>query len=697
MKRCVVFFCFFSFFLSPILHAQDTDDPVTRLAALPVDAAFQAADSLAGAIFDLGDLRVTTGRLSGLRSSPAYLDFTKSVQTVFLDEPHAIPSGSLSEKLKNQPSVVWSDDLGQGLGARVDLRGFGGESKQALVLHDGIRAVEPFDNSVTWNLLPMEFFERMEINPGGASPVFGEGALSGAILLEGKKPSRRWRSSAETSVGSYHTYRIFSDASGTMPDGTGLWLGARYQETDGYRQNADHEGNAFGVTVTRQISDLLSLDSRVFYADNETGIAGPLTPSEAASNRRQKDPDGQFGDKFTDNLFQSALRLDYTPDKLHWEFVNLFGYRLRDQDSVQSFGGSFPGTSINKLGTESFSNVLQGARDWSIGKSLRGSVKTGLEWSIDDIHNPFVFLDATFGPFRSERSIDRQMWGVFTAASATINEHFNLEAGFRHDSIRWNLYDLLSPNLEKPKKSDAASPSVSASYRLTEELSVFGGYSESFKVPDSNTLIFETPNIFRPNADIDPSKARHWEIGARTVQKSFHAEAAVFLVETEKEILFNDITNRNENFDTKRAGVEAGGALELSKNLMWRPSASWTAAEFDGGAYSGMAVPMVPEFRWSSGLEWTPHEGYVLLFEVGGAANRYALNDFQNRFPAEDYWTTNLAFKKVLPNGLGDVYAKITNLLDHEYSSFVTSDGVGTVNVNPAPGFEWEAGVRIKI
>ncbi|MES2171938.1 MAG: alpha/beta fold hydrolase, partial [Actinomycetota bacterium] len=45
----------------------------------------------------------------------------------------------------------------------IDLRGFGGEGKQALVLLDGLRAVEPVDNSVTWQLYPVDFLRQIEV------------------------------------------------------------------------------------------------------------------------------------------------------------------------------------------------------------------------------------------------------------------------------------------------------------------------------------------------------------------------------------------------------------------------------------------------------------------------------------------------------------------------------------------------------
>ena len=101
------------------------------------------------------------------------------------------------------------------------------------------------------------------------------------------------------------------------------------------------------------------------------------------------------------------------------------------------------------------------------------------------------------------------------------------------------------------------------------------------------------------------------------------------------------------------------------------------------------------ESQWAGGAEWLPLEGWVLRAEAGGAHHRYALNDLNNIFKAEDYWTADLELRRTLPQG--EIFVKLNNLFDEEYSAFTTSDAISVVNLNPSPGFNVEAGVRIEI
>jgi outer membrane receptor protein involved in Fe transport len=78
-----------------------------------------------------------------------------------------------------------------------------------------------------------------------------------------------------------------------------------------------------------------------------------------------------------------------------------------------------------------------------------------------------------------------------------------------------------------------------------------------------------------------------------------------------------------------------------------------------------------------------------------GISDRFALNDFNNIFPAGDYWTlgARVAYKR----GPWEFYVRGENALDEEYASFVTSNGTNTVNVNPAPTGYFEGGFRLEL
>lgn len=672
-------------FVTPVSASDTSQEPsLEKILLSPIDA-----------IFDLGSITVGGGRIPLARGQKNLMDTPHSASFVSQKEIQESPKASLTEVLASQEGLTYTDDLGHGLGARLDIRGFGGEAKQSLVLFDGIRAVEPFDNSASWTLYPKEYLQNAEVRKGASSPLYGEGALSGVIDLTTKGPTHDWKVAGESAWGSYGLQKYFVETSGTTAGGVGIYAGARTIDTEGYRQNSFHEGTTALVKTEGRVNELLSLHNAFYFADQETGIAGPLLPAEVLANRRQKDPDGQFGDKFTDELVQNGLRVDYWGEPIDVQFSNLIGYRLRDQDSIQSFGGAFPGTSINAIGTETFSNVVQASKEWTNG-SLGQQWVMGVEWAIDDIHNPFLFEDKTFGPFRSERSIDRRMLGYFGQYRAELWEKFIMDAGLRYDDIDWNIYDLRTPSAEKKKKATHLSPSVGFEVKPVEDLALFMSWAEAFKVPDANTLIFETPNIFTPNPSIDSSLARQTELGTRWRHGVWgELKVSGYFIETKKEILFNDITNTNENFDTNREGVELSEDWAYSDKLRGTLRYTFADSEFDGGVFGGRQIPLVPGSQWMASVSVLPDPNWNVSFFANGVMDRYALNDFNNIFKAEDYWTAGISASYRRDNW--EFFIKADNIFGEEYSSFTTSDGQTVLNLNPAPEESFEFGVRIAL
>lgn len=665
-----------------------------ELLSVPLGTTQEVSKALEGTIFNLGQISVSQGRIGSRLGQESAFDLPRNVTVLRRAQLEQIGTDDLPEALNQLEGVTYTDDIGNGLAARVDLRGFGGEGRQALVLLDGLRAVEPFDNSTTWQLYPKDFMRQVEVQRGGGSTIYGEGALSGVIRMKTKGPTAERRITTEHTWGDFRTRKHFVDASGTH-ENLGYYVGGHYRTTDGYRQNADHEG-VHGLTkFTYAFSDRLSVENALLAADSETGIPGPLSQREVDADRRQKDPDGQYGDQFADKLVQDALTVSVYLESIDVELTNQLGYRWREQDSRQTFGGGFGGTSINGIETETFSDVLQAS--WQTESDHhRNRLTTGVEWSKDDIYNPNSFVSISFGPFEAERAIDRRMLGGFVQNHTVLRERLIVETGIRYDRIDWDIYDLRTPSLQKAKQAEGYSPQIGVEYKLYDPLAVYASYAESFKVPDANTLIFETPNLFSPNPNIDSQRARHHEAGVRYAHPLLGSvRAGTFYIETKKEILFNDITNLNENFDTVRYGVEAANELALTERLQIFSNFTYTQAEFDNGAFDGRTVPLVPESKVSAGVLYEPVRGLRGSAQATGHYGQYALNDFNNIFPIDDYWT--LSGKVSYHRGNWEIFLRAENLLGEEYSSFVTSNAVDTVNYNPAPKTYIEAGWRMEI
>ena len=126
-------------------------------------------------------------------------------------------------------SSLFANPTSQG----VSLRGVGASAtSRSIVLVDGIPLNDPFGGWVYWARVPREAIETMEVSNGGASDLYGGGALGGVVNLTARTSEAAY-ADAEFSYGSMNT----PDTSFAAGVPIGKWslsaAGQAYQ-TDGY-------------------------------------------------------------------------------------------------------------------------------------------------------------------------------------------------------------------------------------------------------------------------------------------------------------------------------------------------------------------------------------------------------------------------------------------------------------------------------
>jgi len=133
----------------------------------------------------------------------------------------------------------------------ASLRGVGGSgASRALVLDDGVPLNDPFGGWVYWSRVPRASLERIEVLRGGASDLYGSGALAGVIHLVRRRPEQT-RFDLDASYASQSTH----DASlaAALHRGTwGLRLDGKSFATDGYVAVAPRERGTVDTPVTSE-------------------------------------------------------------------------------------------------------------------------------------------------------------------------------------------------------------------------------------------------------------------------------------------------------------------------------------------------------------------------------------------------------------------------------------------------------------
>ncbi|MCK6547772.1 TonB-dependent receptor, partial [Myxococcota bacterium] len=84
----------------------------------------------------------------------------------------------------------------------------GGAPSQALVVVDGVRQSSPFATGLDLGAVSLESVEGLELVRGGAGALYGDGALTGALVLTTARPRDRLEQVLLLSYGSFDTLRV---------------------------------------------------------------------------------------------------------------------------------------------------------------------------------------------------------------------------------------------------------------------------------------------------------------------------------------------------------------------------------------------------------------------------------------------------------------------------------------------------------
>ena len=259
------------------------------------------------------------------------------IRVIDQEEMQRYQGQSALDVLKNQPGINIKQDGGMGTTSNFYMRGY--DSKQVLVLVDGIRYGSISTGSPSLNLLPAEQIDRIEILYGASgSSLYGSDAMGGVIQVF-TKGNNVPQSNVSTTVGygSHDHYQV--GITGQLRnDTTSLSLGVSRNETDGFNAiasknssdyNADDDGfeatNA-SLALNHNISDALSAGISALYSDSTTEFDSAGTAFPNAYSDQENGSANAFL-RYQTPLTQTQLSYGQSIDKLTSHGANAIDYQ----------------------------------------------------------------------------------------------------------------------------------------------------------------------------------------------------------------------------------------------------------------------------------------------------------------------------------------------------------------------------------
>lgn len=391
---------------------------------------------------------------------------------------------TVTDVLKNQPGINITQSGGMGTASNFYMRGF--DSKQVLVIIDGIRYGSISLGSPSLNLLSADQLDRIEILYGASgSSIYGSDAMGGVIQIFTKGNSVD-KSNVSTSIGygSNNHYQVGVTAQ--LKNATSsLSLGVSRNETDGFNvianpesvdYNADDDGfkstNA-SLALQHKLSDSLSAGLSALYTDSTTDIdsAGNAFPNAYSD---QKNGSANAYLQYETPLTVSKLSYGQSIDKSTSHDANSINYQEGSQYDTTQEQARLE-TSINaQPGT-----VIVGA-EWLSQKLDASDV-------LDFSGYPDPAVQTPYDP--NDRTVKSAFVGYQLADS-----YYDLQANYRVD--------------DNSQYSNESTYNLGAAIRPLAGMRIGANYATGFRAPTFNDLYW--PGFSNPN--LKPERTKNTEV-----------------------------------------------------------------------------------------------------------------------------------------------------------------------------------------
>jgi iron complex outermembrane receptor protein len=651
---------------------------------------------------------------------------TTTISGEEVDEAHA---ESVQQLLQSIPGVTTEYSTGDSL--KIHLRGvenqmYMGEKPGVAIVIDGVPV---FERTGKVNI-DLDNVESIKVIKGGASYLFGDDALSGAVIITTKKGAKYNHNYGAVEFGSYG-YRKYLARTGYANDNLSFHIQASQKKSDGYWEDSDYESNYLNGKLQYYIDDTSDISFGFEYADRVKDTHGTVGGETAARTNPESIYDGDQDNRdYTRDYDVELLKLFLTYSKDFSNNSNLLvnGYIYTDDTSFISAPQTkdSDGLTDSSLDDEDYTYDNDYAQiQRGIKSEFRSSFNTfatllGLDLRANEYENkstyrvnqaliryyPSYSVTPDYylaGDAKSDDTTDENVYAIYGEYKQEITKDLSATANLRYDLIKLDYEDYKDNNFKEDFK--VYSYRLGMNYKINDNFNVYANYSTGFRAPTVSQLYAGDVSAWgstQNNPDLDPEKSYNYEIGVRAKAKGITYEAALFWIDREDFIM--KTSGNYGDTDTIDMWDNVGGArhrgLELSATGKMVDKLSFNLAytyldayytdydnfgiDLDGSSYTSVVtffdatdnqIPRTPRHQLNLILDYMPINELKLTTEVNAKSDYYA--DDLNQIKIPGHATVNLLANYT--NKIGDyqynLFARVDNVFDKFYYNTARSSG----------------------
>jgi len=567
--------------------------------------------------------------------------------------------------------------------------------------------------------------ERVEVLKGPAGIIFGRGGAGGVVNRVTKRPVYGPVGEATLMGGQYDQIRGTFDVGDKFNESVAWRINGIAERSDSYRDGVNLKRFAINPTATFNLGPRTAL----------------LLDFEHLDDRRQQDrgipsrngaPFETSRSQFFGNAGQSHAHseVDSLSVVLDHEFEN--GWQLRNAFRVAHYDrfyqNVYPGSAVNAANTltiSAYNNANQRTNYFNqtdlvrtfVTGTVAHTILAGVELGRQDSANQR--LDGVFGtntftnlpgvsasnPYaavtrfeanpngsNARNDVTAEISAAYLQDQISFNEQWKLIAGVRYDRFKTDFDDQRSvvPPTDLSRRDNGVSPRIGLIWLPNPWSSYYVSYSYAF-LPSGEQL-----SLAPTTADLEPEKARNYEIGARwDLMPRLTLSAAIFRLDRD-DVRSADPANPGFFVKTgqqRTEGVEIGLQGEVTPNWLVfggyayldsrvrKPFNSGTVATAATIIPAGNHVGLTPRNAFSLWNRFTFHDGWGAGLGVTYQDDYYT--SFNNTVKIPSFTRVDGAVYYAFPNQKTQLALNVENLGNVKY--FPTVDGDN--NITPGAPF----------
>lgn len=550
-------------------------------------------------IFSLSTSLIASTRIPNVHA--VYVHHNNRASKRVITQPAIAKTGanSLADVLKNMGGLQLISPSGSDNQAMISMRGFGANaSSNSLLLINGIPITNPDLAPPNLNMIPLADIERIEINAGSESVLYGDQAVGGTINLITNaqlKPYSRFSCGA----GSYQSKQCAFGAA-KKQDFFSYTVNGTLYESQHYRDhNQDTQANLNG--------NFSSLDNNLVFdyqlAKELLQFPGALTAQQVRQNRQQSTNQTDYFNDW-DGVFHLKYRKQLTD---HWRARSDFSHRAMHGKGV--FTSSFSQSRTTDFVKPVITYVTE--------KSTNTS---GI-----DLQQDTYELSSAYGISATKQ----QKFSVFDLFNYSVNDQLTIDLGAR-GALQTNR---LASNNSTNYLNRAAVTTIGANYFYDPKTQYYIRRAGSFRFPKAD----EDAAIATDVTSLRTQRGVSYETGVSKKFPRVTTDLQLYQLNLRDEIAFDPLQTQSQPFGsnrnlapTVRRGLSLSLQTVISDKTLLNTQLNTVDARFQSGANSGNRIPLVSENIFLTGIHYQFTDHFSTYAEGLFTGSQYASNDNQN-------------------------------------------------------------------